>query len=240
MKMARLYLPAGDVAGDYFDALLLPDQTWLFCVADVTGHGVSAALGAVVLKALFLEAVKFHARPGEILSFINERFAAMCLPEDFASMLVARWNPAATCLEYASAGHEPAYCLAVEGPLHELSSTGPLIGIGQNSTWETGTFPVGRGDRLLLLTDGIAEALGADGRPFGREQVSRLLGGCRDISLDEVVRRVDGAVTEHQAGDRATDDVTLLAIEFTDEGCGRYGVLQGEKATSPRASPVNP
>jgi sigma-B regulation protein RsbU (phosphoserine phosphatase) len=231
LRMARLYRPAWDVAGDYFDALLLPDQTWLFCVADVTGHGVSAALGAVVLKALFLEAVKFHARPGEILSFINERFAAMCLPEDFASMLVALWNPAAACLEYASAGHEPAYCLAAGGTLHELSSTGPLIGIGLNSTWEMGTLPIGRGDRLLLLTDGIAEASGADGRPFGRERVSRLLGGCRDISLDEVVRRVEKALAEHRAGEQAEDDVTLLAIEFTDEW------LQRKNATSRRASP---
>jgi hypothetical protein len=217
LRTARLYLPAGDVAGDYCDALLLPDQSWLFCVADVTGHGVAAALGAVILKALLLEAVKLHARPGEILSFIDERFAAMSLLDDFASMLVARWNPAASCLEYASAGHEPAYCLAAGGTLRELSSTGSLIGIGLNSTWETGTFPAGRGDRLLLLTDGIAEALGVDGRPFGRERVSRLLDGCRDISLDEVIQRVDKALAEHRAGEQAEDDVTLLAIEFTEE-----------------------
>jgi serine phosphatase RsbU (regulator of sigma subunit) len=218
LRTARLYLPADDVAGDYFDALLLSDQTWLFCVADVTGHGVSAALGAVVLKALLLEAVKFHARPGEILPFINERFAAMCLPEDFASMLVARWNPAVASLEYASAGHEPAYCLTADGTLRELPSTGPPLGVGQNSTWEVRTFPVAGGDRLFLLTDGIAEAFGADGKPFGRERVSRLLGGCQDAPLDEVVRRADEALAEHRAGERAADDVTLLAIEFTAEG----------------------
>jgi sigma-B regulation protein RsbU (phosphoserine phosphatase) len=216
LRSARLFLPAADVGGDYFDIFRLSDQSWLSCMADVTGHGVSAAMGAVVLKALLLEAAERHTAPGEILGRLNDRFAAVSLPEDFASMFVARWYPGAARLEYASAGHETAYFLSASGVLRELPSTGPLLGLQEGGRWEEVTVPVAGGDRLLLVTDGVTETRAPDGRLFGRQQLAGLFSGGRAMPLDEMVRQVDRALAAHRANLPAGDDVTLLAVEFTE------------------------
>ena len=89
LTLAHLYQPATEVAGDYFDIVALPDQTWLLCIADVSGHGVPAAMTASMLKTLLLHAIEHHVTPDRILCFINDRFAAVSLEGDFATMLLA-------------------------------------------------------------------------------------------------------------------------------------------------------
>ena len=157
LRLAALYRPARGVAGDYYDALSLPDGSWLLCIADVSGHGVPAALSAAMLKAFLLHAAEHHVAPDQILAFVSRRFAAASPPGLFASMLLVRWAPGADALSYAGAGHEPAWLLSDEGEPRPLKATGLFLGIEGEATWGTRTLPVRPGDRLLLVTDGAAE-----------------------------------------------------------------------------------
>ena len=70
------------------DVIELRDGSWLFAVADVTGHGVSAAMSAAMVKTLLLQAAEHHARLDKLLRFVNQRFCAVSLTEDFATILV--------------------------------------------------------------------------------------------------------------------------------------------------------
>jgi serine phosphatase RsbU (regulator of sigma subunit) len=214
MTIAHLYRPATEVAGDYYDVVMLPDRTWLLCVADVTGHGVPAAMEAAILKAILLHATEHHSRPDEILAFMNDRFTAVCLPDDFASVLLVRWDPANGNLDYASAGHESGWILSANGILRELPSTGPLLGVAPESKWEIETLPVSDGDRLLLVTDGATEAVNSQDELFGRKRLAALFQECRGVPLAEVSQRIDDVLTAHR-GDRPTDDdMTLVVAEF--------------------------
>ena len=214
LQFAHLYRPADDVAGDYYDILPLHDGGWLDCIADVTGHGVAAALSATMLKAFLQEATEHHADPSRILRFVNHRLAVACRTENFASMVVVRWDLSSRRLQYASAGHESGLLLTAEGRLTELPSTGLLLGIVAEAEWQTRTFPAGPGDRLLLATDGVTEAMDARQQLFGRERLAAQWQAGRKLPLGEAVDRIAQPLDEQTADGPTSDDVTLPALEI--------------------------
>ncbi len=215
LQFATLYRPADDVAGDYYDILPLRDGTWLVCIADVTGHGVSAALSATMLKAFLQEAIEHHCEPSAILRSVNHRLSVACRTENFASMCVVRCDVGANRLQYASAGHETGLLLSPDGRLTELPSTGLLLGIVADVDWQTHAVPIRAGDRLLLATDGATEAMNDREEMFGRPRLGETWQAVRHLPLDEALERL-GRVVEQFCGDRqATDDLTLLAVHHT-------------------------
>lgn len=215
LTFARLYQPAEDVAGDYYDIIRLQDGSWLVAIADVTGHGVPAALSAMMLKAFLLHASDHHSDPREILEFINHRLAVVCPTENFVTMFVARCDPKTGTLQYASAGHETGLLIPSKGGLIELPSTGLVLGVMENAEWDSKTLAVEPGDRLLLVTDGVTEAMNRDGELFGRKRLASTFEALRDLEMHEALARIAQQVAEHCADYAQTDDVTLLAFELT-------------------------
>lgn len=213
---SHFYQPATDVAGDYVDVIRLPDQTWLFCLADVTGHGVPAAMTAAILKALLLHATEHHTAVADILAFVNRRFTELSLSDDFASMALVRWDAGRSIMEYASAGHEPALLLCPDGALHELPSTGLLLGILETTTWDVDTRHVSAGSRLLMVTDGVTESPSPQGTLFGRRRLAELFVGLRSLPVEEVLAGTDRRLQDYRGGEPAADDVTAVLLEFRD------------------------
>lgn len=221
LKLAHRFRPAEGVAGDFFDILPLPDGSWLLCIADVTGHGVPAAFQAAMLKALLQHAAERQDNsPSAILGFVNERFLQTALPGEFVTMFLARWQPEAAVLEYASAGHEPQIYHAGNGTRRLLKATGLFVGVQQDSFWRTKRVQVKAGDRLLLATDGLSETADAHGRLFGRERVAALLAETREAPLRETLERIEESAAEFRGGREASDDLTLLLLEFSPSGVG--------------------
>ena len=221
LQFATLYRPADDVAGDYYDILPLRDGTWLVCIADVTGHGVSAALSATMLKAFLQEAIEHHCEPSAILRSVNHRLTVACRTENFASMCLVRCDVGSQSLQYASAGHETGLLLSPDGRLTELPSTGLLLGILSDIDWQTRTVPAHPGDRLLLATDGATEAMNDREEMFGRPRLGEIWQTARRLPLDEAIAHL-GQILEQYAGDRrATDDLTLLAVELARQPSAR-------------------
>lgn len=214
LEIGVFYLAADDVAGDYYDLFRMPDGTTVVCVADVVGHGVPAAMIAAMLKVLLAEAATAHDDPGEMLGWVNRRLTAVTLPEDFATVFLARWNPVAGRLRYASAGHEPALFVPEGGPAVALDSTGTLLGIDAVSTWETGELSVKPCDLLVCWTDGLSEARDVAGGMFGRERVAALIEQHRTGTAGEITERVRAAVLGYAGGGTVSDDCTFLAIRF--------------------------
>lgn len=216
LDLAAAYLPADNIAGDYYDALPLRHARceggpmFMLCLADVCGHGVPAAMGAAMLKTLLLDACDRTCDPGEVLSHLNRRFAEVSLPGHFATMFVAAVRPGADHLVYASAGHEYCYLVGLEGRVCPLAATGIPIGIDLLGGWETNCVPVRAGDRLLLVSDGVTEAVDVQNKQFGRERLAELL---RSAAADTsgLVRSVQSALAAHVGNAALRDDVTIVA-----------------------------
>jgi sigma-B regulation protein RsbU (phosphoserine phosphatase) len=212
LTVAHLFRPASAVGGDFFDILCLPDGACLFCIADVTGHGVPAALSATVLKALLISAVERHQTPSKIFDSINRRFASLTLQGDFATMLLVRIDAERRTLDYASAGHEVAWLLD-DGVARKLASTGLVLGIDEAATWDDQRLSIRSGSRLLMVTDGITETQNARGEFFGRLRPPELLEECRGVNAKEAVRRIEKQVVQYRQGTPQDDDVTLLLVD---------------------------
>lgn len=221
LRFLHCYQPADDVTGDHFDAIPLSDGTWLLCVADVSGHGVPAAMSAAMLKTLLEHASERETQLNQILAEVSRRFAALSLCGDFVTMVLARWQPQARTLEYASAGHEMAWLLPASGGApRELSATGPALAIIEDAKWSTVTVRVAAGDRLLAVSDGITEAFSPEGQQFGRQRLGKLFSECRTLPLSESVKRIQEEVAMHRGGRAPTDDTTILVIEWAGEQGG--------------------
>jgi sigma-B regulation protein RsbU (phosphoserine phosphatase) len=215
LSLAIRHRPAEAVAGDYYDVLPAADGSYLLCVADVVGHGVPAAMVAAMLKVLLLQAADRPAAPGDILRSLNRRFMAVSLPEDFASLFLARWDSSARQLCYASAGHEPAlFVSGCSAPLR-LGATGPPVGLLEDADWDTASLAVQPGDLLLALTDGVPEAMNAAGQFFGRERLADLLAKHRTADPEALLEVIDAAVLEHLKGAPVLDDSTLVLVKFS-------------------------
>jgi serine phosphatase RsbU (regulator of sigma subunit) len=215
LKLSSLFLPAEEVAGDYFDIITLQDGTHVVCVADVTGHGVPAALSAMMLKVLLVEACERNSDPSDILEFINRRLTGVCRTDGFVTMFVARFDTQAMTLHYASAGHESGLLLPAEGELTELTSTGMILGVMEDESWTTRTMAVHPGDRLLLVTDGVTEAMNPREQMFGRKKLADSFNACRDTDMSGTLERIGSEVADYCENRPYSDDVTLLALEVT-------------------------
>lgn len=214
VELAAIHRPAETVAGDFYDVLPLPDGTVVCCVADVVGHGVPAAMVAAVLKVLILDAVEVDPDPGQIVRRVNRRFAAVAPSDCFATLLVVRWCPARQTLSFAGAGHEPGLLLVGSDVSQSLDSTGTMLGVMPDGTWETVAVPAPPGSVLVCLTDGVTEAMDADGTQFGRDRLGEAINGVGAAHPDRIVAAVDGAVRRHLGGLTPADDYTLVAVQF--------------------------
>ncbi len=215
LNLAARHQAATEVGGDYYDLLEAPDGRWWLCVADVTGHGVPAAMGASQLKALITVAISQAEEPAGVLALMNYWYTSVSLPEDFASVWLGRWDPERGLMEYASAGHEPAYLLNHGGSSDVLPSTGLVLGIREEARWETQTIAMNPGDRLCVCTDGLTEARDPDGAMFGRERLYREIADLRPSSLNDAVTRLLEQVWIHLDKEHAQDDITCLLMERT-------------------------
>ena len=214
LKVVHWHEAADHVAGDYFDLLRCPDGFWLICIADVTGHGVAAAMGAAILKTLLWSAVESGGDLDQIVRSVNQRFSEVTLEEDFASLLLIRWSPESSELQYANAGHETAYLLHKGSTPQFLGSTGTLVGIARDHIWEIKNMTIMPGSRLVLCTDGITEARSPAGKHFGRERLKRMIHEQSGYTVQDTIDCLVDALRSHLDGSPADDDLTLVGLEF--------------------------
>lgn len=213
----RRFLPATEVTGDYHEAFPLADGEWLFCIADVTGHGIPAAMTAAMLKVLFHQAVAQTHDPQEILTRLNRNFGAVVMPGDFATMLIVRWQPTLQRLSFANGGHEPGLLVRNNGELIHLESDGMMVGAVPEARWSLHTLPISAGDRLFMFTDGAVEVFNADRELFTRQRLCDAYLSCRTEHPKQAVEQIIQCLDDFRGDRPFGDDVTLLMIDFSTE-----------------------
>jgi len=227
--VVAVYLPAEDVAGDFYDFHVLEDGSWLVCVADVTGHGVPAAMSAALLKAFLLDAAERFRDPVQIVERVNHRFEATALPGDFATLLLVHYSPESGCMSIVNAGHEPALLQRFDGSIEEISSTGFPVGIVIDSEWSAQTLTMNPLDRLLITTDGVTETADGDRSLFGRSRLNDILAATRQNKLQSVLTNLQEQLDTFRGEGPQLDDVTMLLLQFqTDVSCRQTDVRTAE------------
>jgi sigma-B regulation protein RsbU (phosphoserine phosphatase) len=202
--------PTRQVGGDYFDVFPLPDGQTAFCVADVAGKGVPAALLVSTVHACLR--ILLDTGIADLPVFvgrIHRHLLGFSATRKFVTLFLAVFDPASRRLRYVNAGHNPG--LHVSGGRSTfLPSGGPPIGILPAAVHREGVAFLAPGDTVVLYSDGITEAINAAEEEFGLErlvQLSRHGGGEPPGVLSG---RIFGAVSEFTRGVAQYDDQTVL------------------------------
>ncbi len=218
LAIASVFQPADEIGGDYYDIIPMPDGKVLLCVADVTGHGVSAAMSTMLLRTLLHTGAELHPGSTEILAFVNQRFVEATLPGDFATVILVQLDLRTRHLEYVNAGHETGWLLSQSGQHRALESTGLVLGIDEKAAFASRECIFEPGDRLVLVTDGVTEAQGLDGKLFGRKRLIELLQESSHLPLHDVTARLNEALVQFRNGTPSHDDVTVLLATVRADG----------------------
>ncbi|MCA9076953.1 MAG: SpoIIE family protein phosphatase [Planctomycetaceae bacterium] len=211
---AVFHKPAEDVAGDFYDVHTLPDGSWLAFMADVTGHGIPAAMTATLLKAYFAEAWRLHTDPLEIIRHVNGQFTELSLAEDFATAILVRYSPNSRILQVVNAGHDASLYRSKYGQIQECSSSGLLLGIDSSADWSITELETAPGDRLLMFTDGVTETFNADHTMFGRDRILGLLNETAGEVPTDALESIRREIAAFRGDGPQLDDVTVLLFEF--------------------------
>jgi sigma-B regulation protein RsbU (phosphoserine phosphatase) len=213
LDVAVRYVPAASVGGDFYDFLPVDGRGLTVLVADVSGHGVPAALIASMIKVAVAAQAADAESPARLLAGMARIFEGQ-LKSQFitAACLVA--DPEAGRLLYAGAGHPPPLLWrARDRAVRELQGGGPILGRFRRARYSETSETLEPGDRVVLFTDGIPEALDRSGEPFGdarlQEHLASHAGLEAEALADSIVERIS-AWTGRSGG--FEDDLTLIVL----------------------------
>lgn len=231
IRTAWTYVPTDELAGDAIGLELVDDRYLVAYVVDVSGHGVPAALLSVTaMHALALtggdaplmrdaacaDGLGTLRRPSRVVEDLNRRFSARDNDARFLTMIHCILDTQDGRLTFARAGHPLPILLRAGRPLPVSDAGGPPIGLLDDAEYEGVTIDLRPGDRLFLYSDGIIEqGRRSDGELFGESRFRDVLCGAAGEPGEAVVRRAVDALREWAGPGSFTDDVSLVAIEWT-------------------------
>ena len=227
--------PAREVGGDYYDYFPLGEKRVGIIIADVAGKGTSAALYMAELKGLMLSLSQLHSSPRELLLVANRIIAQHLDTRSFITMTYAVVDLCARKLTYARAGHCPLLYLPggrgqgaggregasgrkVQVQVPDGLVLGLKIDSGERfeSLLEEVKLRLGAGDVVLLVTDGVTEAMNADGEPFGEERLAAVVEEHGDLPFEELRERILREIRAFVGDTGLQDDLTLVLLKVDE------------------------
>jgi hypothetical protein len=214
--MAAQFIPMLQVGGDFYHVVELQDCKYAIVIADVTGHGIPAALISFMVYAILFNNVNLRKPPEQTLQAVNGLLRPM-LPEDtFASMAYGLYDSQAKVLTYANAGHPPAIVIRPStGELITLEAEGPAIGISPDPlvAFESKSIELQPGDKVLFYTDGLTELVNANDEMLEEGGLNRWLREEQQQAIDPLIHNIVQRAVEYAGRDEFDDDVALIGLE---------------------------
>jgi serine phosphatase RsbU (regulator of sigma subunit) len=217
LDIAARYVPMSSVAGDFYDFLVVDEKRIGILVADVSGHGMPAALIASMLKIAFAAQSARATDPAGVLSGLNQVLCGK-FQGHYVTAAYAFVDTEKQTLCYAGAGHPPQLLREKSsGTVRSVIENGLFLGYFPNATYGAVEIPFRRGDWVVLYTDGITEMTGESEEQFGEARLKEFLESHSDLSAagfaDNLLERLS-LWSGRASGKEPDDDVTLLAVRF--------------------------
>lgn len=223
LSVAASYETYDRAGGDMYDFVCLlgpghrgeqrPDARWAMMVADVSGHGPSAAVVMAMLNAILGAYPKVPDGPAELLAYANRHLLAKRIEDSFVTAFMAIYDPPTRRFTFARAGHPPALLKSNDQPLVRLDGEGGLpLGILEDIEYRDTTIELQPGQTVVLYTDGITESMDPAENMFGIKGIERALDDCSGEPYC-VVEAINTALRAHEGGQRPGDDQTIVAMQ---------------------------
>ena len=209
-QIAARYVPMTSVAGDFYDFLCVEDGRAGILIADVSSHGVPAALIASMVKMAASSQRSNIAEPAQLLTGMN---AALCgnTQKQFVTAAYVHLDARDNAFRYAAAGHPPMLLLR-KSAVTEIVENGFVLAMSPTASFTQLTYPLIPGDRLVLYTDGILEARNAQGNLFGEARLHAIVQKTSALAAADTVNQIVKAVEDWSKSQ--DDDLTVIVCDF--------------------------
>jgi serine phosphatase RsbU (regulator of sigma subunit) len=218
MALHAHYLPALEIGGDFYDVIPLADGKWGILVADVTGHGIQAALSTAVVKFAFSDFKNCGFSPTDIVTGMNDVLLRALPEETFAAAMVLSIDEQNAQCHFANAGLPHPFLLRREArQVERIAANGFMLGAVGSDLFapdEEKTVRLSRGDFLMVCTDGIGEVRNAEGELFEHSAITEQLIMNADHSGSDLANAVIEASRAFSHPGHQWDDITVLGIDL--------------------------
>jgi len=217
LEWGASFVPEEEVGGDYFDVVQLDADRVAVLFADVSGHGLSAALITAIIKTTFQSWTERAGPLEDFLYLLNRRLFNLTPRQSFAAVAAGIFDISSMDFTYCNCGHNPEPYLipAAEGrPIPLNGARNIILGAMEQITLVTALLQLQSGDTLFFATDGITEATNSYGEEFEKKGLEEFLTNHRDLPVGEMVKRLVNVVERHSQNSEENDDRAVLAFRL--------------------------
>ena len=216
-EIAGVNHPAQAVGGDYYDFIPVDDHRIAVCLGDVSGKGLPASLLMANLQATLRGQTLPDTSPLDCIRRANKLLWESTSPEKFATLFYGILDATSHEFRYVNAGQEiPLILRCTPGPTR-LDAGGVALGVVEQFDFEEGLTRFEPGDMLVIVSDGITEAMNPTEELFGRERMEELLAGLRGSDAATVMQQLISAARAFAGEAPQADDMTIVVVRRKDE-----------------------
>ena len=205
-------IPSRVIGGDFFEYQDLANGAFGFGIGDITGKGAPAALLAALVQGILAAQARTTAPPDAVVATLNSVLLSRPIESRFVTLFLAALSPDGR-LAYCNAAQTPPL-LVTAGGTSRLDAGGTLIGAFTHARYEPGVRQLADGDTVILVSDGVTEAMDAAGGQFGDEGVAAVAARTRGQAAEVVLQELLDAVAAFAGGVVQHDDLTAVVVRY--------------------------
>lgn len=217
-EVASHYCSATEIGGDYFDFLPLPGGRIGLAFGDVSGHGLTSGIVMSMAKAALLVQIGYDTSPKRVMEVLNEIVMKTAPKRILMTFFFGILDCDGRTLRFSSAGHLDPYVYRTGArSLEALSEWGFPLGVKRRDGFREATVTFEAGDRLILYSDGLIEAIDDDGVPFGFDRFEKVLLDSCEGDAENIKKSILQSVKKFTNNRPPEDDQTLVVISFEEQ-----------------------
>lgn len=212
-QIAGKSIPAKDVGGDYFDFIKINDNLLAFCLGDISGKGIPAAILMSNLQATLRGQTLMSKSCSKCVSFANDILYHNTGANKFATLFYAILDSSKNEIAYCNAGHNNPVLISSGGKISRLNIGGMLIGVMPSISYEEAVINLNEDEVLVIFSDGVTEAMNSNEEEFDEERLCSLLLKNKNLSAEKMLETIFNEVKKYVGNTSQMDDITVVIIK---------------------------
>ena len=206
-------IPAKEVGGDYYDFITLENEKLAFCLGDVSGKGVSAAMLMANLQATFRSQTQLSESTGLCLNRSNKLLYHSTDSAKYATFFCGILDSKKHEITFSNAGHNNPILITNSGDIKRLQTVGIVLGFLDDFEFSESKISLAQGDILLIISDGISEAMDENEEEYGEERLEQLITENKNQTSERIADLIIESVNNYAGALPQSDDITLVVIK---------------------------
>src|SRR5688572_13409748 len=213
-KAAAASLPCRSIGGDFYDYVELPDGALGFALGDVAGKGPPAALLSAMMQGMFAAQAARSEPPSTTISRVNLALYRRGIESRFVTLMYGALSEDGK-LNYCNAGHNPPLVISGKGDnVRRLECGGPIVGLFEGAPYDEETVILAPGDWLIVFSDGVSEALSAEGDEYGESRIVTVVQQNAAVEPQQLLEAIFADVRAFATGAAQSDDITAMVLRY--------------------------